>query len=67
MDYVNGSFSYSNLYGPTGLCLDGKGNLLLADTLNMVIREVQGNFVALNYLQTPVRQYDQVHAHKPNG
>jgi len=57
MDYVNGGFNYTSLYGPTGLCLDGKGNLLIADTLDMVIREVQGNFAALNYLQTPVRQY----------
>ena len=43
------------LYGPTGLYLDGSGDLYIADTLDMVVREVQGNFVALDFT-TPVRQ-----------
>lgn len=56
--FFNGGFSTVSFYGPTGLYLDGKGNLFVADTLNMIIREIQGNFVALNY-PTPVRQYDK--------
>jgi len=55
-NYNGGVFGYTDLYGPTGLYLDGRGNLLIADTLDMEIREVQGNFVALDYLP-PVRQY----------
>ncbi len=49
-------FSPISLNGPTGLSLDGKGNLFIADTINMVVREVQGNVAALNYTATPVRQ-----------
>ena len=43
------------LYGPTGLYLDGSGDLYVADTLDMVVREIQGNFAALQY-STPVFQ-----------
>ena len=43
------------LYGPTGLYLDGSGDLYIADTLDMVVREMQGNFVALDF-PTPIRQ-----------
>jgi sugar lactone lactonase YvrE len=53
--YVSGQFMTQVLYGPTGLYLDGKGDLYIADTLDMLIREVQGNFVAVN-LPTPVFQ-----------
>jgi large repetitive protein len=56
--YLNGVFSTVYLYGPTGLYLDGLGNLYIADTLNMVVREVQGNFAAINYT-SPVRQFDE--------
>lgn len=56
--YLNGAFSPTLLYGPTGLFLDGQGNLYIADTLNMVVRELQGNFAAINYA-TPVRQFDK--------
>jgi sugar lactone lactonase YvrE len=56
--FFNGTFNPVSFYGPTGLYADGKGNLFVADTLNMVVREVQGNFVALT-VATPVRQYDK--------
>ena len=53
--YFNGQFMPQTLYGPTGLYLDGTGDLYIADTLDMVVREVQGNFVVLNF-PTPIRQ-----------
>lgn len=53
--YYNSTFTKMVFYGPTGLYLDGNGNLYVADTLNMVIREIQGNFVALQYT-TVIRQ-----------
>ena len=53
--YTNGAFMPQVLYGPTGLFLDGKGDLYVADTLDMLVREVQGNFVAID-LTTPVFQ-----------
>jgi large repetitive protein len=58
-NYYGGSFNTISLYGPTGLALDGKGNLYLADTLNMIVRKLVGNLVALNYTATPVRQSDK--------
>jgi len=54
-DFVGGQFQGVQLYGPVGLYLDGFGNLYVADTLNMVVRELQGNFVALDYT-APIRQ-----------
>ena len=53
--YANNAFQGVQLYGPVGLFLDGSGNLYVADTLDMVVREVQGNFAALDYT-TAVRQ-----------
>ena len=53
--YAGGQFQPVQLYGPVGLYLDGVGDLYVADTLNMVVREMQGNFVALDYT-TPIRQ-----------
>jgi hypothetical protein len=53
--YAGGLFQSVQLYGPVGLFLDGSGNLYVADTLDMVVREIQGNFVALQYT-APVRQ-----------
>jgi sugar lactone lactonase YvrE len=53
--YFGGQFVPQALYGPTGLYLDGTGDLYIADTLDMVVREVQGNFVALDF-PTPIRQ-----------
>ena len=57
-NYANGALNFNALYGLTGLYLDGKGNLYIADTLNMVVREVKGNFAALEYV-APVRQFDK--------
>jgi hypothetical protein len=53
--YAGGQFQGVQLYGPVGLYLDGVGDLYVADTLNMVVREIQGNFAAIDYT-TPVRQ-----------
>jgi hypothetical protein len=55
----NGGFNNIGIYGPMGLSFDGNGNLFFADYFNMVIREVQGNFVAFDLTKTPVRQGDQ--------
>jgi hypothetical protein len=52
----NGTFSPKELHGPEGLALDGSADLYLADSLNMQIREMQSNFVAIDLTQTPVRQ-----------
>ncbi len=53
--YAGGQFQPVQLYGPVGLYLDGSGDLYVADTLDMVVREIQGNFAALDYT-TPIRQ-----------
>jgi hypothetical protein len=57
--YNGGALTQPQLYGPTGLYLDGYGNLYLADYYNMVIKEVQGNYAALNFFATPTRQGSQ--------
>jgi len=56
--YQGGTVNAATFYGPTGLALDGKGNLFVADTLNMVVREVEGNVAVLG-VATPVRQFDK--------
>ena len=53
--YFNQQFMAQTLYGPTGLYLDGRGNLYIADTLDMVVQEVTGNSAVLDF-PTPVRQ-----------
>jgi large repetitive protein len=53
--YFNDQFMPQVLYGPTGLYLDGMGDLYITDTLDMLIWKVQGNFVAID-LSTPVFQ-----------
>ncbi len=53
--YAGGAFQPVQLYGPVGLYLDGSGDLYVADTLDMVVREIQGNFAALDYT-IPIRQ-----------
>lgn len=55
-DLLNGTFYGISIYGPIGLFLDGGGNLYLADSLNMIVQQIQSNFVALDYTLTPVRQ-----------
>jgi hypothetical protein len=57
--YFKSVFARIHIYGPTGLYLDGMGNLYVADSLNQVIRDIQGNFVAVDLLTTPVRQGSQ--------
>ncbi|MGA3132266.1 MAG: Ig-like domain repeat protein [Terracidiphilus sp.] len=53
--YAGSKFVNWTLYAPAGLFLDGSGNLYIADTLDMVIEKVQGNFAAIN-VGAPVRQ-----------
>jgi hypothetical protein len=55
-DFNSGGFSKVSIYGPVGLFLDGGGNLYFADSLNMIIQEIQSNFVALDFTATPIRQ-----------
>ncbi len=47
-EYFNGAFSPADLYGPMGLYVDGSGNVFVADYYDMVIREVQSNYVAID-------------------
>jgi sugar lactone lactonase YvrE len=54
--YSGGAFSITTVYGPLGLFLDSSANLYFADSLNMVIREIQSNFVALDFTKASVRQ-----------
>jgi sugar lactone lactonase YvrE len=54
--YSGGVFHTIGIHGPLGLFLDGSANLYFADSLNMVIREMQSNFVALDFTKTSVRQ-----------
>ena len=54
--FYNGALASTVLYGPIGLFLDESGNLYLADYYDMVVREIQSNFVALDYTKTAVRQ-----------
>jgi hypothetical protein len=56
--YQDGGVNPATFYGPKELVLDGKGNLFVADTLNMLVREIEGNVAALG-LVTPVRQFDK--------
>ncbi len=56
--YQGSTVSAATFYGPKGLVLDGKGNLFVADTLSMLVREIEGNVAALGVV-TPVRQFDK--------
>jgi len=44
------------LYAPIGLAIDSHGDVFVADSLDMLIREIQGNLAILDYEATPVRQ-----------
>ena len=55
-DFYNGAFHKVSINGPIGLFLDGSGNLYFADSLNMIVQEIQSNFVALDFTATPIRQ-----------
>ncbi|HTW60188.1 MAG TPA: Ig-like domain repeat protein [Terracidiphilus sp.] len=56
--YYQNAFINTGLYAPTGIALDASGDVYIADALDMVIREVQSNFTALDY-KTAVRQGSQ--------
>ncbi len=49
----------NSLYGPIGLYVDGSGDVIVADTLNMSVRKIQSNLVALDFTIPPVRQGDK--------
>jgi sugar lactone lactonase YvrE len=58
-DYLSYSNFYQvSIYWPMGMFMDGAGNLYFADNLNLRIREIQSNFIAVDLTQTPVRQGD---------
>jgi sugar lactone lactonase YvrE len=58
-DYNNGAFQFVSIYGPIGLLMDGSGNLYFADSLNMIVQQIQSNFVALNFTVPGTRQGDK--------
>jgi len=47
------------VYAPTGIGLDGFGNVYYADFYYMIVAEIQSNKSVLNFLSTPIRQGDQ--------
>jgi len=47
--YSGGAFSPVTLNGPMGIALDSSGNLYIADALDMEVRQIQSNLIALNY------------------
>jgi sugar lactone lactonase YvrE len=53
--YYNNVFTSVSLYGPIGINLDGSGNLYIADSLDMEVREIQSNYAAVDYT-TAIRQ-----------
>jgi len=48
LNYTFGIFSFDQLYGPRGLYVDGLGNVYIADTFDMVVQQVQSNYVAID-------------------
>lgn len=59
LDPSSGDLGYVGIYGPLGLCLDGRGDLLFADSLNMNILKIQSNLAVLDFTDTAVRQGDK--------
>jgi len=57
--FFDGDFTSVSINGPIGLFLDSNANLYFADTLNMRIREMQSNLIALDIGGYPIRQGDQ--------
>jgi sugar lactone lactonase YvrE len=54
--YSNGIFNPVAIYGPQGLFLDSSANLYFADSLNMMVREIQSNFAAFDLTKTTIRE-----------
>src|SRR6185437_12838032 len=48
LNYTFGNFNSNVLYGPKGLYVDGLGNVYIADSFDMVVDEVQSNYVAID-------------------
>jgi hypothetical protein len=48
-EYHAGVFTPTQIYGPIGVTLDGSGNLYIADSLDMQVRQIQSNYIALDY------------------
>jgi large repetitive protein len=49
----------AQVYAPTGIVVDGSGNVFYADRFYMLVDEIQSTTAVLNYTQTPVRQGNQ--------
>jgi len=56
---LSGVPSSVQVYAPTGIVVDGSGNVFYADRFYMLVDEIQSTTAVLNYTQTPVRQGDQ--------
>jgi len=48
-------FAPVSISKPNGLALDSNADLFFADTFNLMVREIQSNYVALDLTATPVR------------
>jgi len=48
LNYTFGNFNSNVLYGPKGLYVDGLGNVYIADYFDMVVDQVQSNYVAID-------------------
>ncbi len=53
-DSTTAEFLPVALYAPIGITLDGNGNLYIADSLDMMVRQIQANLTYVDYT-TPVR------------
>jgi Bacterial Ig-like domain (group 3) len=53
--YDNGSFAAVSLFEPVGIALDGSGNVLIADSLDMEVRAIESNLTVLDFA-APIRQ-----------
>jgi hypothetical protein len=55
-DLYNGTLYPISIYAPTGLAIDGYGNLYVANYYNQIVQQIQSNFVVLDFRYTPTRQ-----------